>query len=102
MNNNILIVGAGAQGAPCAAVLARQAGVSRVLLGTRNLADATTVRDRLGSPKLAAAGLDARQPDAIVASVREALGKVDAVIDLTPSFCSTGVMRAALALGAHY
>ena len=57
---NILIVGAGAQGAPCAAVLARQDRVNRILLGTRKLSDATSVRERLGSPKVAAAEFDAR------------------------------------------
>lgn len=98
----MLIVGAGAQGAPCAAVLARQAGVSRILLGTSKLAAAASVRDRLGSPKVVAAELDARQPEAIVGSVHESLGTVDAIIDLTPSFCSASVMRAALALGANY
>ena len=99
---NILIIGAGAQGAPCAAVLARQAGVDRILLGTRKLADAASVRDRLGNPKITAAELDARNPDAIVAAVRKSFGSVDAIIDLTPSFCSMPVMEAALALGTHY
>ncbi|MFZ1220515.1 MAG: saccharopine dehydrogenase NADP-binding domain-containing protein [Chthoniobacterales bacterium] len=99
---NILIVGAGAQGAPCAAILARQPGVSRILLGTRALADAASVRDRLGSPKVVAAQFDARQPDAIVRAVRDSIGTVDVVIDLTPSFISVAVMEAALALGAHY
>jgi lysine 6-dehydrogenase len=101
-NINILIVGAGAQGAPCAAILARQPGVRRVLLGTRELADAASVRDRVGSPKVVAAQFDARQPDAIARAVRESLGTVDVVIDLTPSFISVHVMEAALALGAHY
>jgi len=101
-NINILIVGAGAQGAPCAAILARQPGVRRILLGTRELADAASVRDRIGSPKVVAAEFDARQPDAIGRSVRESLGKADVVIDLTPSFISVHVMEAALALGAHY
>lgn len=99
---NILIAGAGAQGAPCAAILARQNGVSRILLGTSKLAAAASVRDRLGSPKVVAAEFDARQPDTIVGSVRESLGTVDAVVDLTPSFCSRSVMQATLALGAHY
>lgn len=99
---NILIVGAGAQGAPCVAILARQPGVGRILLGTRELADATSVRDRLGNPKVEAAEFDARQPDAIARATREALGTVDVVIDLTPSFISVHVMEAALALGAHY
>ena len=101
-NVNILIVGAGAQGAPCAAILARQPGVDRILLGTHKLADATSVRDRLGSPKVVAAEFDARKPDSIVRAVRESLGKVDVVIDLTPSFISMDVMKGALALGAHY
>jgi saccharopine dehydrogenase-like NADP-dependent oxidoreductase len=99
---NILIVGAGAQGAPCVAILARQPGVGRILLGTRELADATSVRDRLGNPKVAAAEFDARQPDAIARVARESLGTVDVVIDLTPSFISVHVMEAALALDAHY
>jgi saccharopine dehydrogenase-like NADP-dependent oxidoreductase len=99
---NVLIVGAGAQGAPCASILARQPGVNRVLLGTRKLADAAAVRDRLASPKVTAAEIDARQPEAIVRAAQETLGTVDAVIDLTPSFLSAGVMRAAHALGAHY
>ena len=99
---NILIIGAGAQGAPCAAVLARQAGVDRILLGARKLADAASVRDRLGSPKVIAVEMDARNPDAIVDAVRKSFGSVDAIIDLTPSFCSMPVMEAALALGTHY
>ena len=101
-NLNILVVGAGAQGAPCVAILARQPAVSRILLGTRELADAASVRDRLGSPKVVAAEFDARQPDAIVRAVRDSVGTVDVVIDLTPSFISRHVMEAALALGAHY
>ena len=86
----------------CVAILARQPGVDRILLGTHKLADAASVRDRLGSPKVVAAAFDARQPDSIVRAVRESLGTVDVVIDLTPSFISMHVMEAALALGAHY
>jgi saccharopine dehydrogenase-like NADP-dependent oxidoreductase len=101
-NANILIVGAGAQGAPCVAILARQPAVAHILLGTRDLADAASVRDRLGSPKVVATKFDARQPDAIVRAVQESVGSVDVVVDLTPSFISVHVMEAALALGAHY
>ena len=57
---SILIVGAGAQGAPCAAVLARHAGVGRIFLGSSKLAAAASVRDRIGSPKVEATELDAR------------------------------------------
>src|SRR5450432_4376225 len=101
-NINILIVGAGAQGAPCAAILARQPGVNRILLGAHKLAEAVSVRDRLGSPKVVAAEFDARKPDSVVRSVRESLGTVDVVIDLTPSFISVNVMQAAFALRAQY
>ncbi|HYJ80334.1 MAG TPA: saccharopine dehydrogenase NADP-binding domain-containing protein, partial [Longimicrobiaceae bacterium] len=76
---NILIVGAGAQGAPCTAVLARDPRVDRILLGTSKLAAATSVRDRLGSAKVAAAELDAQDPDSVVAAVRTTLGSVDVV-----------------------
>ncbi len=99
---NILIVGAGAQGAPCAAVLAHQAGVDRILLGSSKLADAASVRDRIGSLKVEAAELNASNAGALVKSVRNSVGSVDAVIDMTPSFCSADVMRATLALDAHY
>lgn len=99
---NFLIVGAGAQGAPCAAILARQPSVRRILLGARKLAAAEDVRGRIGSPKIVAAALDAAQPEKLVATVRAVMERVDVVIDLTPSFCSPGVLRAALALRAHY
>jgi carboxyaminopropylagmatine dehydrogenase len=99
---NILIVGAGAQGAPCAAVLARQPAVHRILLGTKRLAAAASVRDRIGSPKVVATAFDAQEPEALVESVRASVDTVDVVVDLTPSFCSRSVMRGALTLGAHY
>ena len=99
---NLLIVGAGAQGAPCAAVLARQPSVQRILLGAKRLAAAASVRDRIGSPKVGATAFDAGQPETLVAAVHASVGTVDVVIDLTPSFCSQSVMRAALTLGAHY
>ena len=45
---NILVVGAGAQSAPAAAILARQPQVDRVLVASRDLGDATGICDRLG------------------------------------------------------
>lgn len=99
---NFVILGAGAQGAPCAAILARLPSVDSVLLGSSKLAAATSVRDRIGSPKVTAAQIDACHPEGLVETARATLGTVDAVIDMTPSFCSADAMRAALALGAHY
>jgi saccharopine dehydrogenase-like NADP-dependent oxidoreductase len=54
------------------------------------------------SDRVQAARLDANDAEAVVAAVRREIGGADAVIDMTPSFCSRGVMRAALDLGAHY
>jgi saccharopine dehydrogenase (NAD+, L-lysine-forming) len=99
---NVVVVGAGAQGAPCAAILARQPNVQRVLLGATRAAGAEAIRDRIGSPKVAAARLDANDPADLARTVRAAIGRADVVIDMTPSFCSLGVMRAALALNANY
>lgn len=99
---NVVIVGAGAQGAPCTAILARQPAIARILLGSHTLAAAEAVRDRLGSPKVQAAVLDANSPDAAAGTVQHTMGRADAVIDMTPSFCSSGVMKLALALNAHY
>jgi saccharopine dehydrogenase-like NADP-dependent oxidoreductase len=99
---NVVVVGAGAQGAPCAAILARHPSVERVLLGSTTPAAAEAIRDRIGSPKVVAARLDAADPDGLAASARNAVGRPATVIDMTPSFRSVGVMRAALALGSHY
>lgn len=57
---HIVIVGAGAQGAPCTAILARQSQVSRIVLGTSKRSAAEAVRDRVGSDKVVAAQLDAK------------------------------------------
>jgi saccharopine dehydrogenase-like NADP-dependent oxidoreductase len=99
---NIVIIGAGAQGAPCAAILARQTGVGRILLGSSTLAAAEAVRDRIGGDKVRAALLNAEKVDESVRTVRSAIGSADVVIDMTPSFCSQGAMKIALALNAHY
>lgn len=98
---NIAIIGAGAQGAPCTAILARQPAVRRILLGSSKLAAATTVRDRVGD-KVIAAAFDANDPNATVRAIREGIGEAAVIIDMTPSFCSPNVMKAALALKAHY
>ena len=98
----VLVVGAGAQGAPCVAILARQAHVSQILLGSLKLKNAASVRDRIGSSKVIAAAMDAGEPESVARVARKLIGTVDQVIDLTPSFCSPKVMRAALALDTHY
>jgi saccharopine dehydrogenase-like NADP-dependent oxidoreductase len=99
---HVVVIGAGAQGAPCAAILARQPNVERILHGSSKLAAAEAVRDRVGSEKLVAASVDANDAGAVVRTVRETIGRADVVIDMTPSFCSRSVMEAALSLGAHY
>jgi saccharopine dehydrogenase-like NADP-dependent oxidoreductase len=99
---NVVIVGAGAQGAPCTAILARQPGVDRILLGSSKLSAVEAVRDRVGSQKVQAALFDANDAEAVARTVRQMIGGAEVVIDMTPSFCAQGVMKAALALNAHY
>jgi len=98
----ILVVGAGAQGVPAVAIVARQPAVQRVLLASSKKEEAERIVTRLGNRKVSAAGADARDADGLVALVRRELGGVDAVLDLTPSFCSLPVMKAAAQLRAHY
>lgn len=99
---NVLVVGAGAQGAPAAAILARQSQIGGILLASRDITDATSVRDRLREPKVIAAQVDGRDSEAIVRATRDSLGGADVLIDLTPSFICQPIMKAALSLGAHY
>ncbi|MBK8100204.1 MAG: saccharopine dehydrogenase NADP-binding domain-containing protein [Planctomycetes bacterium] len=97
----ILVVGAGAQGAPAIAVLARQPGM-QVALASRSAAAAVAVVARHGNGVVQAVAADAGDPVALAAAARQALGGVDAVLDFTPSFLALSVMRAALLLSAHY
>lgn len=94
----VLVVGAGAQGGPCASILSRDSDVSEIILGDVNLNLAKRVADRIGSEKVVPKRVDASSLDSLV----EAASGVDAVINLTPPRFNLNVMRAALKCGAHY
>jgi saccharopine dehydrogenase (NAD+, L-lysine-forming) len=94
----ILVVGAGAQGGPCASILAKDRDVSEIILGDINLNLANKVKEKIGSEKIASVKLDAGDVDEIS---RAAKG-VDAIINLTLTAYDINIMEAALENGAHY
>ena len=94
----VLVVGAGAQGGPCASILSRDSDVSEIILGDINLDLAERVAGRIGSEKVVPKRVDASSLDSLV----EAARGVDVVINLTLPRFNLNVMRAALKCGAHY
>jgi saccharopine dehydrogenase-like NADP-dependent oxidoreductase len=95
---NVLIVGAGAQGGPCASILAGEKGIEEIRLGDIDVGLAKKVADRVGSKKIQPLQLDASDKDAVVAA---AMG-VDILINLTHLKFNDILMEAALAAQTHY
>jgi saccharopine dehydrogenase (NAD+, L-lysine-forming) len=96
--SRILLIGAGAQGGPCASILARDEDVSEIVLGDINLELAKKVSKKIGSGKITVEKLDASNSKEV-----ERLAKgVDAVINLTLTAFDMTIMKAALQSGAHY
>ena len=94
----VLIVGAGAQGGPCASILARDKDISEIRLGDIDSGLANKVNDKIKSDKLTVLKLDAAK----IEELEKAATGVDVMINLTvTAFCSN-IMRAALKNGAHY
>lgn len=94
----VLVVGAGAQGGPCASILAGEKHVTEVRLGDINLDLAQKVTAKIGSPKIQPLKLDAINLDEIVA----AASGVDLILNFTLIKLNTLIMKAALAVNAHY
>jgi saccharopine dehydrogenase-like NADP-dependent oxidoreductase len=94
----VLVIGAGAQGGPCASILAGEAGVEQIRLGDIDLALAQRVADKVQSAKITPLRLDAGQLDEVVAAARG----VDVIINLTHLKFNDVIMAAALAAGTHY
>ena len=94
----VLIVGAGAQGGPCASILARDKDISEIVLGDIDLDLANKVKDKIRSDKISTVKVDAGRIEDI-----ERSGKgTDVVINLTLPRFNPNIMRAALKNGAHY
>ena len=96
--SKILLIGAGAQGGPCASILARDRDVSEVVLGDINLELANNVKEKIRSEKIRTIKLDASKIDDVVKAAKGA----DAVINLTLTAFDMNIMEAALRSGAHY
>jgi len=94
----VLIVGAGAQGGPCASILSRDAEVSNIVLGDIDLELADSVKAKVGGNKINTVKVDAGK----VADIEHAARGADAVINLTLTAFNPNIMQAALSVGAHY
>jgi len=94
----ILIVGAGAQGGPCASILARDKNVSEIVLGDIDIDLVNKVKEKIKSDKITATRVDAGKVDDIERAARGA----DAIINLTLTAFNENIMQAALKSGAHY
>ena len=94
----VLIVGAGAQGGPCASILARDKDISEIRLGDIDVELANKVKDKIKNDKLTVLKLDAAK----IEEVEKAAIGVDVIINLTLTTFNSNIMKAALINGAHY
>jgi len=94
----VLIVGAGAQGAPCASILARDKDISEVVLGDIDLDLANRVKNKIRSDKITTVKVDAGK----IEELERAAKGVDAVINLTLPQFNANIMKVALKNGAQY
>lgn len=94
----VLVVGAGAQGGPCASILAGEENVDKVRLGDINLDTAKKVATKVGSTKIQSLKLDANSLDEVIIA---ATG-VDVILNFTLIKFNAIIMKAALAVNAHY
>ena len=94
----VLVIGAGAQGGPCASILAGEESVEEIRLGDIDLALAQKVASKIGSHKVEAFKLDASEEAQVIA----AADGVDVVINLTHLKFNDVIMSAALAIKTHY
>ena len=94
----VLVVGAGAQGGPCASILAGENNVSEIRLGDINLDTAQKVAARIGSDKIQPTKLDASNLDDVISLA----SGVDVILNFTLIKFNTIIMKAALAVKAHY
>jgi saccharopine dehydrogenase (NAD+, L-lysine-forming) len=94
----VLIIGAGAQGGPCASILAGKSGVTEIRLGDINLDVAKRVAEKINSRVVQPLKLDAGNRDDVV----DAAQGVDVIINLTLLKFNDTIMEGALASNVHY
>ncbi len=94
----VFVVGAGGQGGPCTAILARDQDVEQVILADIDLNAAEMVKKKVGSEKISAARVDAGSVEELV-SVGAGC---DVIIDLAMPWLAPKVIEAAHRLSVHY
>lgn len=94
----IFIVGAGGQGGPCTAILARDQEVEQVVLADIDLQVAEKVKKKVGSDKVKTARVDAGNVEELVS----AGSGCDVIIDLVLPWLAPKVIEAAHQMKIHY
>ncbi|MCP4628259.1 MAG: hypothetical protein GY850_32795 [bacterium] len=94
----VLIVGAGAQGGPCASILSRDDSISEIRVADIDLELAQAVQKKIGGSKIKAMQLDASN----LKAVTKAAEGVDIIINLTIIDFNDIIIQAALANKIHY
>ncbi len=94
----ILILGAGAQGGPCASILARDKDVSAIVLADINIDLANRVKGKIKSDKITTMKVDAGRIEDIERAARGA----DAIINMVLPRFNPNILKAALSNKAHY
>jgi len=92
------LIGAGAQGGPCASILAGEESVEKILLGDIDLTLAQRVASKINSHKVEAFKLDASDEAQVIAAAEG----VDVVINLTHLKFNDVILSASLAAKTHY
>jgi len=95
---NVLVIGAGAQGGPCASILAGEPGIEEIRLGDIDLALAQRVAHKIKSDKVQPFKLDASEKT----QIKTAAQGVDVLINLTHLKFNDTIMVASLEAGVHY
>ena len=93
-----LIIGAGAQGASCASILANDGDTKRIILADINLPQAQRVADHIGSSKIEVKRVDAGDVKDVVAVAADA----DIILNFALLKFNQNIMKAAIEAGAHY
>jgi len=96
--HKVLVVGAGAQGGPGAAILAGDDTVDEIRLGDVNVGMANRVAKKISSKKIQSFELDASMKETVVKAAKD----VDLIMNFTLIKYNRILMEAAAEVGAHY
>ena len=94
----VLVIGAGAQGGPCASILAGEESVDQIRLGDINLEIAQNVADKIGCTKVQPIKLDASMKSDLLA----AADGVDVILNFTLIKYNEIIIYIALGIWGEY